>query len=228
MQWDQVIQTLLNTLLASVGVIVSAIFSGWVLLRVHHSKVKDELAITAGAEQLKRKQLAYEQVWEQINKAYDYTQGLVDDINWRRTRAAQTALLLAGSEEVIGLYFKIQRTMEREEKTAEGMTEQAKELTDMLKDLWNAMRKDLYGASTLAPENIRFYAPGRKTLTGIQVLNKHRAVLERQGLVSLRDYREMNVDLLSSQLGVPRNELEEIRSMAKRELNLMGELEEAN
>jgi hypothetical protein len=172
--------------------------------------------------------VAYEQVWEQINRAYDYTQGLVDEVNWRLTRAAQTSLLLAGSEEVIGLYFKIQRTMEREEKTAEGLTQQAKELTDMIKDLWNAMRKDLYGASALTRENIRFYAPGRKTRTGLQVLNKHRTLLERQGLVSLRDYSTMNVDFLSSQLGVPRNELEEIRSMARRELSLLNEVKEAN
>jgi hypothetical protein len=206
----------------------SAIISGYVLLRIHHSKVKDELTIRAGAEQLRLKQLAYEQAWEQMNAMFDYTQGFIDSTNWRLTRAAQTGLLLAGSQQVIELYFKIQRIMERGAETAEEMAERDKQLTGMLKDLWNVMRKDLYDAQPLAHENIRFYGPGRKTRIGLLALAKHRAALEGQGLTALKDFAEMDIEVLLKQLGAPRNELEQIKSMAARELELMRELKKAN
>ena len=56
--------------------------------------------------------------------------------------------------------------------TAKEKEEQALQLTGMLKDLWNVMRKDLYNAPPLAPTNIRFYGPGRKTQNGLEALSK--------------------------------------------------------
>ena len=110
--------------------------------------------------------------------------------------------------------------------TAKEKEEQALQLTGMLKDLWNVMRKDLYNAPPLAPTNIRFYGPGRKTQNGLEALSKHRAALERLGLTKLKDFAEMDVEVLSEKLGTPRNELEQIKSMAERELELTRELKE--
>jgi len=106
------------------------------------------------------------------------------------------------------------------------MKKQDLEITGLEKQLWNAMRKDLYRVAPLPPEAIKFVGPRRKTLRALEIWGKNRALLGREEIFTLEALNKMDVDRLSQDAGIPHKELDELMSMVIRELLLMRELEE--
>lgn len=220
---EALVRTLLDAVVAVVGAISAAVISGWVLLRIHHSKVKDELAIRAGGEQLQRKQAAYAEIWAAVNDALDYSQSLLDEINWRKVRAIQTSFLLAGSPRVVQIFNDIMGLIGKEPTSEEDLKRQDLEITKLTKELWNTMRKDLYDAGPLPPEAIRFFGAGKRTLRALEIWGKNRALLERKGIHSLEELSKMDARRVSEDTGIPFEQLVEVKSMADRELLLTRE-----
>jgi hypothetical protein len=116
------------------------------------------------------------------------------------------------------------KIISQEVKSQDELNKQDLELTQLLKELWNAMRKDLYGAAVLPHEEIKFYQAGNKTKRALETWGKYRTILESDGISSLEDLSKIDVDAIARAHGIPRKELADIRSMAVRELNLIREL----
>jgi hypothetical protein len=205
-------------LLELVGTVLVAVLSGYFLLRSHHAKARAELFYP-------RKQEAYDEILNVVNGAFDQSQGL-DELNWRKVRAAQTLYLLAGSQEVVDLFNAIMKTALKQATTEEEMKKDDLEITRLRKELWNAMRKDLYHAAPLRSEAVKFVGPGRRTIQAVELWGKNRMLLQREGVTTLEALSKVDVDRLSQDTGIPRNDLVELRSMAIHELLLMRELKD--
>jgi len=219
-QWDLLLKTFLDTLIASVGVIIPAVISAYVLLWIHHSRVRQELDIRAGRERFQRKQAAYDGIWGTLNDINDYGFGFISDINWRKVRATQTGSLMAASPEVIEYFNSITRIYLTTPQTEEEIKKQDLEITRLMKELWNVMRKNLYNAEPLSPEMIRFVGPGNRTRQALAIWGRHRVLLERIGIGDLEELSKMDVGLVSQKTGIPSEDLVEVKSMAGRELRI--------
>jgi len=218
---------LLGTVITSIGPILVATLSGYFLLRSHHSRVQDELRIRAGTEQLQMKQAAYREIWRTIFATFDENVGLLTELNWRKIRETQTSHLLAGSQEVVRRFYAILEAFKREEATQEDRDRTSLEITRLAKELWNAMRKDLYNLEPLPPETMRFFAPGNESKAALEVWRLHRPSLEKVGIRDLDGLSKIDVGRVSQETGIPHKELEIMKSMANRELRLLRESERA-
>jgi hypothetical protein len=217
-QLDPLLETLLNTLIASVAAILPAAVSGYFLLRSHHSSVKDELRIRAGAEQFQRKQAAYDQIWVTLQNATDPVQDLLHGVNWRRGLTTQARFLMTGSPQVAQLFTDIILLLLKEVASEQDLKTQDLEIKRLLKELWNVMRKELYDATPLPREAIKFLGPGRRTMQALEIWQRNRVVLERVGVKGLEEAEKMDVGRLSQETGIPFKDLAELKSMADREL----------
>jgi hypothetical protein len=217
-QLDPLIETLLSTLTASVAAILPAAVSGYFLLRSHHASVKDELKIRAGAEQFQRKQAAYDRIWTAVQDATDPIQAILEGINWRNIRTIQTSCLMAGSPEVVRLFNRIMTLFVTKPTSEEDLAKQDLEITRLAKELWNVMRKELYDAAPLSPEEIRFISPGMKTKQAVEIWVRNRGLLESNGIRGLEGLSKMDVDAVSQVTGIAPEDLAEMKMMADREL----------
>jgi len=222
------LKTFLDTLIASIGVTIPAVISAYVLLRIHHLRVRQELDIRAGGERFQRKQAAYDGIWRTLNDINDYGLGYIGDINWRKVRATQTGSLLAASPEVIGYFNSVTGIYLTTPQTEEETKKQDLEITRLMKELWNVMRKDLYNAEPLSPEMIKFVGPGNKTYRALAIWSKNRALLEKMGIGDLEGLRKMDADQVSQKTGIPSEDLVELKSMADRELCIWRDFEKSD
>lgn len=220
-QLDPLIETLLSTLTASVAAILPAAVSGYFLLRRHHASVKDELKTRAGAEQFQRKQAAYDRIWTAVQDATDPIQAILEGINWRNIRTIQTSCLMAGSPEVVRLFNRIMTLFVTKPTSEEDLTKQDLEITRLAKELWNVMRKELYDAAPLSPEEIRFISPGMKTKQAVEIWVRNRGLLESNGIRGLEGLSKMDVDAVSQVTGIAPEDLAEMKMMADRELTFL-------
>ena len=172
-----------------------------------------------------RMQQAYDQILDLVNAEYDYSQRLLNEINWLKARQAQARYLLAGSEEVVQLYNSIRRIMDTPPQNEEELRKQDQEITKSRKKLWNVMRADLYHLKKLPQDALRFYGPGARTLRALEIWGRNIVALERAGIFDLGGLNDMDVSAISQSTAIPRADLEELRMMAGRESRLRREFE---
>jgi hypothetical protein len=218
---DQLVDVFLVTLANSVGPILVAVISGYFLLRSHHSKLRAELFYT-------RKQAAYDSIAALLNDFHDHSQRLLDEINWLKVRWAQTSHLLVGSRKVVDIFNALVRIYMTKPVTEEESKKQDEEITKLRKQLWNVMRKDLYGAKGLPLEAITFWGPSTKTTQALETWGRHMPLLEKERIEGLDALNRMDIVGVSRKTTVPSRDLEELKSMANRELRLRREFREAN
>jgi hypothetical protein len=209
-----------NTVIAGLAVIFAAAVSGYFLLRSHHSNVRDELKIRAAAEQFQRKQAAYDRIMTVVQDCSDPVQAVLGGVNWRRIRAIQTSCLMAGSPEVIRLFTRIITLFVTEPNPEKDLMSPSLEITRLAKELWNVMRKELYGATPLAPEEIKFITPGRETQQAVEIWARNRVPLENGGIKGLEGLSKMDVDAVSQVTGIGAEDLVRMKRMADHELAL--------
>jgi hypothetical protein len=221
---DDLLMLLVQTLITSIAVTLPAAVSGYFLLRSHHARVAAELKIRAGTEQFERKVKAYDAIWPRVYEALDYSQGLLDETNWRMARAAQTSYLLAGSLEVVTDYNRVMELIGQQQQpaTQSELNRVDRELTTFAKKLWNDMRRDLYGAEALPDNAIKFLGPGEPTRRALGVWLPNR---ERMGIFTLQGLSDMDTAQVAQRTGMRRESLEELREMAKRELRYWREVD---
>jgi hypothetical protein len=201
--------------------------SGYFLLRSHHARVEAELKIRAGKEQFERKQKAYDAIWPRIFEALDFSQRLLDETNWRMARATQTSHLWAGSLDVVRDYNAIMDSLKKEAKTQSELNKIDQEISRSAKQLWNDMRRDLYGAEPLPDDAIRFVGPGEPTRRALGTWLMNKGVLERARIFDLRGLSEMDTHEISRQTDIRIETLEELKSMANREIRYLREERES-
>jgi hypothetical protein len=223
-------KTLIGTLITSFGAILPVAVSGYFLLRSHHTRVEAELKIRSGTEEFKRKQRAYDAIWSRIYEALDFSQHLLDETNWRLARATQAGHLLAGSEDVVRDYNTIMDLLGKEAKTQSEMNKTDAEITRFSKKLWNDMRWDLYKAKPLPDDAIKFVGPGERTKRALTSWMMNKDALERVGVFDLVGLSAMDTEQISRKTGgmLRVETLQELKSMANRELRYVRESQELN
>lgn len=223
-------KTLLGTLITSFGAVLPVAVSGYFLLRSHHARVEAELKIRAGTEEFRRKQRAYDAIWSSIYEALDFSQRLVDETNWRVARATQLGHLLAGSPDVVRDYNAIMALLGKEAKTQSELSKIDAEIARLSKKLWNDMRRDLYNTEPLPDDAIKFVRPGESTRRALTTWMMNKDALERVGVFDLAGLGGMDTEQISKRTGgILRVEtLQELKSMANRELRYLRESREIN
>lgn len=223
--FDDLVMLLVQTLITSIAVVLPAGVSGYFLLRSHHARVAAELKIRAGTEQFERKLNAYDAIWSHIYEALDYSQGLLDETNWRKARTTQTSHLLAGSLDVVTDYNTVMNLIQKQPKTQSELNRTDQEIASFARKLWNDMRRDLYGAEALPDDAIKFIGPGEPTRRALGIWGPNK---ERMGIFTLQELSSMDVEQVSKNTGMPLETLGQLKAMANRELRYWTESRELN
>lgn len=130
------IEDLLSSFLESLVTIwAPALISGFVLLWIHHSKLRQEIEVNMRMEQLERRRSVYKELLAFLNQVYDYTAMLSDEpLNWRIFRELHDELQVIGSSEVIRKFNDLFMKFGSEKPSSES---ERRALSDDMKDLTN-------------------------------------------------------------------------------------------
>ena len=191
---------------------IGATISGIILLITHHSKVNQEIEKHRKIENFERKQKAYREILKLISKVLDYSHFLGTPVNWKIVRYAYDEIMIVGSKEVV------EKTNELLLKEVSAETTNAK-----IKDLWNAIRKDLYGEE-LPIDHMHVISPSSETVNALSTYHECSAKLGACGINSLKDASIMDVTVVSSQTQIDEKKLDLIKRMAINEIEYDDEL----
>lgn len=192
--------------------IVSTIISGWFLLHIHHSRVKQEIRLHIEKEEMTTKRETYRKILSIMNWLTNYSNGWSDELNWRAVQTVYSDLILVGSPDIMELINKFLRDFE-------SMSE--KDATSLIREIWSKMRRDLWKESALPPSaELKFVTPGKKTREAIKFWFKNREKLQKVGISNLSNLKEMDPIDISRKTGIRVPDLERLKKMAEYELHL--------
>jgi len=92
-----------------------------------------------------------------------------------------------------------------------------------VKNLWNAIRKDLYGEE-ISPEHMHMIRPSTETLDALTLYGNHSDKLKTVGIINLENAADMDLAAVHSATQIDANDLLTIKEMAKNELMYDDEL----
>lgn len=192
----------LQIIIASIG----ATISGIILLITHHSKVNQEIEKHRKIENFERKQKAYREILRLISQVLDYQRFLGSPMTWKIVRYAYDEIMIVGSKEVV------EKANELLLNKVDGETANNK-----IKDLWNLIRKDLYGEE-LPIEHMHVITPSPETVNALSLYHEHSAALISLGINSLEKASNMDVDIINQHTTIDKEKLYLIKKMAENEL----------
>lgn len=215
MTFDSIITTIASNIVPVVTTIITVAGSIIGIIIAHHLKVRQEIAIRRKIELFDRKQKAYRDILQILSKIQDHSYFLGTSVNWRITRYAYDEIMLIGSKEVI-------------EKTNELMDDKSldsQETDKKMKNLWNAIRKDLYGEE-IPLEHMHMIRPAPETITALDLHNKHSDKLKSSGIDTIEKASDMDIDVVSKDIEINKKDLDLIKKMTKKELEYENELKQ--
>jgi len=192
--------------------IAGATISGLFLLYVHHSKARQEIELQFKREQFQQKGKTYRELLEFVYAMYDYVRGLRHEIYWREFRDKQKDALLVASKEVVQLFNAVYLEFS---KPSSSMSDQ--NLTKLIKDFINAIRRDLYEERPLPYTELKFVEPGTDTLEALALWVQYKSQLENIGIRKLCGLRSMNVMSVAKRTEIAKEHLLKLKHMAERE-----------
>jgi hypothetical protein len=195
-----------TTILTVAGSIIGIFFA-------HHLKVSREIAIRRKIELFDRKQKAYRNILKTLSKMQDHSYFIGTRINWKITRHMYDEIILVGSKEVV-------------EKTNDLLLDNSpdsQETDKKMKNLWNAIRKDLYGEE-IPFNQMHVIKPDDKTITALEVYHKYSAQLKILGIDTPEKASEMDIEKVNNETQIDKNNLNLIKKMTNKELEYEQEL----
>lgn len=197
-----------TTILTVAGSIIGIFFA-------HHLKVSREIAIRRKIELFDRKQKAYRDILKILSKMKDHSYFIGTRINWKITRYMYDEIILIGSKDVV-------------EKTNDLLLDTSPDSqgTDKkMKNLWNAIRKDLYGEE-IPLDQMHMIRPDDETRTALELYHKNSAQLKISGINTPEEASEMDIEKVNNETQIDKNDLDLIKKMTKKELEYENELKQ--
>jgi len=211
MNLDMVL-SVLQTFLTITG---SAIVSGIILLCVHYRERRKELDDYASIRQFDTKRRVYRVLWEYPELKEDVRTFMESWENWRKLRVAYNALLLVGSPSVIE---NLNNLIARYEKASEA------ERTKLVKDLWLAMRNDLYPREKVSHPLIKFIQPLEPSSSRVaEILHRNEKLFAGLAIRSILDVSKYNLDELARKTRLPEEDLRFLLEISERETRFKEE-----
>jgi hypothetical protein len=187
----------------------SAIVSGIILLYVHYRERRKELDDYASIRQFDTKRRVYRVLWEYPELKEDVRTFMESWENWRKLRVAYHALLLVGSPSVIE---KLNDLIIRYEKASEA------ERTKLVKDLWLAMRNDLYPREKVSLPLIKFIQPLQPSSSRVaEIFSKNETLFAELAIRSILDVSKYTLDELARKTGLAEEDLRFLLEISERE-----------
>ncbi|HJU12904.1 MAG TPA: hypothetical protein VJ792_00415, partial [Candidatus Nitrosotalea sp.] len=128
-------------------------------------------------------------------------------VNWKIVRYVYDEIMLIGTKEVI-------------EKTNELLSDNSPDsenADNIMKHLWNVMRKDLYGEE-VPLKHMKTITPSPETLRTMVLHNKYFNELKSLGIDTIEKTSKMNIDDVIKHCTIDRDSLNLIKNMAQNEL----------
>ena len=202
-----------NGVFEIVAAVIGATISGWVLLRSHHSRVKEEIRLHKEIDVFERKKTVYQNVLNHVTEIIDYVTLFGKKTNWRIARQTYNDLILTGSKSVINAYNDFLKNYDANNPKTD----------EKIKKILFEIRKDLY-SDDLKITDIKFMTAGSRTMKSLEIIGKHRTKLEEQGFDSLSLLSQMNVDDIKSKTGINVQDLQKIKDVCLEEEQFLEEL----
>lgn len=198
--------------------IVGASISAFVLLMIHHRKVKQEIKIHGNIDNFNERKKAYHDLLQLVSKMSDHSHTLEKPVNWKIIRHIYNEIMLIGSKEVVDVANKF---------FIDSDTFVGEKEHEAIKRLWNAIRKDLYD-ETIPLDQMHIINPSPETVTALNLLNTHLNDLKPFGITTLKDAANMNLDDLVNRNALDGNKdnLEAIKKMAIKEIEISDDFEQ--
>ena len=206
-----------NTIFYEIGsATIGAIITGYVLLRIHHSKIRQELEIHRNRDIFERKQKMYRSFVSILMSKMDLNRNPNRDFaNWRIGDYLYSELLFIGSESVIKAFNKYLTHI----KSSDDIT-----ATNLTKDVWIAIIKDLHD-KTISRDEINFIDPTGAD-NALQIINKYYEILKKHNLTNFKSFVDVDADQLCAKTGIAKKELEVVKKTAQQELEIESEFKQ--
>lgn len=210
---DSLITSIASNIVPVIVAIITAASSIIGIIFAQYLKVRQEIILRRDIELFDRKQKAYRDTLKIISKMKDHSYFLGAQVNWKILRYVYDEIMLIGSKEVV-------------EKTNELLDDESSDSrgTDIKrKNLWNAIRKDLYGKK-IPSKDMHMIRPSTETLAALSLYGEHSKELKSSGIDTLEKANNMDIDVVNKQTKIDKTNLNLIKDMAKKELEYEDEL----
>lgn len=218
MTWETIITTLSANIVPVIVAIITAAGSIIGVIYAQYSKVKQEMRLRREVELFDRKQKAYRTIMNLILRLYDHSYFIGSEINWKTIRHVYNEIMLVGSLEVAKIANKM--IIESHDLASEKKHE-------LIKNLWGAIRNDLYKQSIPTSE-MHIISPSQETVDALKIYDTHASTLSNSiiGITTIRQLSEMDVGSIHRITNIDTADLTKIKDMAVRELRYEKELRE--
>jgi len=203
---------LLQIIIASVG----ATISGFFLLIIHHSKVKEELEIHRKKEVFDRKQKMYRDFYNYFLERLNLESNAIHDRgNWRIGDYFYTELLLIGGENVI---HAVNKHLNAKLAGNVNNTEESNNIKDILIEI----RKDLYGEN-LDKSDINFIQSTQDTNDALEIIENNYDILKKYDFTTLQSITKMDVEQMVKTTQISEEKLNFLKNVALKEKKIYDE-----
>lgn len=197
----------LQTFLTVTG---SAIVSGIILLYVHYRERRKELDNYASIRQFDTKRRVYRVLWEYPELKEDVRTFMASWENWRKFRVAYHTLLLVASPSVIERFNELVAKYDS--------TTDPQKKTQLVRDLWLAMRKDLYPREEVSAPLFKFMQPPGPSFSRVaEIFSKNEMLFAGLAIRGILDVSKYTLDELTKKTGLPQEDLRFLLEISERE-----------